>query len=229
MVSLSPLEADVTDVCFCHWPVDPYTVGDHLPGWTTAETADGDAWVTAMWYRASVRSFGRTLDGPTPVVTVQVPVRGPNDQRGSYPLAVFTPSGQLSRALSLFSLPVRDATVGRTDREGRVRRELTVGTRQLLAVEHDPVTSTPGRAPPDSLAAFLADRERYFVAGALGTPLIGSAGPTAWRLRGVRGSVTERLLEWVGVDDLGEGPLVHVGADTTLALGPPVPAGVDSA
>ncbi|MFC6973741.1 DUF2071 domain-containing protein [Halomicroarcula sp. GCM10025709] len=83
MFSLTPLSATLGPVSFCHWPVDRASVAGSVPEWAAVETADDTAWVTAVGYTVeSVRAFGRSVGGPTEVVTVQVPVRGPTDQRG---------------------------------------------------------------------------------------------------------------------------------------------------
>jgi hypothetical protein len=228
VVSLTPLEAVLSDVWFCHWPLDRAAVVDAVPDWVTVDTADGDAWVTAMGYTVdSLRSLGRSLSGPTDVVAVQVPVLGPSDQRGAVPLAVLAASGTFADALSLFSFPVESASVTRTDRDGRRQVMVDVAGRNLLTVEYDSDTSGASAAPPDSLAGFLADRERYFLAGALGVPLVSSVGQQPWHLRGARGDCSEQVLSWLDLPATTDPPIVHASPGGTVALAPPVPVGLE--
>ncbi|WP_324758398.1 DUF2071 domain-containing protein [Haloarcula sp. GH36] len=228
MLSLTPLEATIGPVSFCHWPVDRAGVAGAVPQWATVETADDTAWLTAVGYTVeSIRALGRSIGGSTDVVTVQVPVRGPADQRGAYPLAVFLPRGRLSEALSLFSFPVEPASVEHSLNRGRLRRTVAVADRQLLAVEHDADLDVASAAPPDSLAGFLADRERYFLDGPPGRALVCSVGQPTWRLQSVTGSCREQVFPWLGLPVPTGEPLVHASPGGTIALAPPVPAGLD--
>lgn len=228
MFSLTPLSATIGPVSFCHWPVDRASVAGTVPDWITVETADDTAWVTAVGYTVeSVRALGRSIDGQTSVVTVQVPVRGPADQRGAYPLAVFLPRGRLSNALSLFSFPIEPAAVDRSLVDGRLSRTVTVGDRHLLTVEHDTGLDGAAAAPPDSLSGFLADRERYFLDGAPGGPLVCSVGQPTWRLQAGAGTCRQQVLSWLGLPAPTSDPLVHASPGGSISLAPPVPARFD--
>ena len=225
MFSLTPLSATIGPVSFCHWPVDRASVAEAVPDWATVETADDTAWVSAVGYTVeSVRAFGRAVGGPTEVVTVQVPVRGPTDQRGAYPLTVFLSRGPLSDALSVFSFPVESATVERAVEDGRLRRTVSVADRHLLTVEHDTDLDAASAAPPDSLSGFLADRERYFLDGTPGGPLVCSVGQPNWQLQGGVGTCRQGVLSWLGLPTPAIEPLVHASPGGSITLAPPVPA-----
>ncbi|WP_284009605.1 DUF2071 domain-containing protein [Haloarcula pelagica] len=228
MFSLTPLSATLGPVSFCHWPVDRASVAGSVPEWAAVETADDTAWVTAVGYTVeSVRAFGRSVGGPTEVVTVQVPVRGPTDQRGAYPLAVFCQRGSLSNALSLFSFPIEPSAVDRSTVDGRLRRTVTVGGRHLLTAEHDTDLDAAATAPPDSLSGFLADRERYFLDSSPGGPLVCSVGQPTWKLRAGAGTCRQQLLSWLGLPTPETDPLVHASPGGSITLAPPVPAQFD--
>lgn len=229
MSPVRPFEVDLTDVCLCHWPVDADRLASRVPDWLTVETAEGDAWVTAVAATvADVRSFGVDLATPGELATVGTPVRGPAGQRGVYFLSAFA-SDRLTDALGtrLFGLPARRGHLERFDdtADGRRRRTVDVDGRVALDVTYDPPDRAAGPAPPDSLAAFLVDRSRYFTAGALGVRLCGSTTPTPWSLSPVDADVSADLTVF-GLPAATGTPLVHHSPDRRLSLAPPTPLGL---
>jgi uncharacterized protein YqjF (DUF2071 family) len=223
VVALRPLQVTLDDVCFCHWPVAETAVETAVPDWLTVETSDGDAWVSAVAATVDrVETFGVEIAGPSELLTVRTYVRGPTGQRGVCVLALFGDDSRTTTAVSeLFRITVGDA-VPRTLPTPDRRRVLDAGERRLFecryAVDGDPVA-----IPPDSLASFLVDRQRYFTTGRLGTRLVGSVGHDPWRLDRVDSTVTGSVLPSVDVSAGEPDPLVHHSPGIQISIAPPLP------
>jgi len=230
MPGTRPLSITVDDGCFCHWPVDADALNRELPSWLTAETADSYAWVTAVAHTVgSVAAFGLDVTTPAEWLPIRTPVRGPAGQRGVYFFAVFVDDEAVGTlAKHSLRLPYRSGRLERRpDGEYRTRRTLTVDGRQALSLRYTPDDSEASTAPPDSLAAFLVERRRYFTTGAFGTQLVGSVGHDGWPL--VRGEsvVGGSLLPALGLPEPVGEPLVHYTSGTELGLVPPKPLWLD--
>jgi uncharacterized protein YqjF (DUF2071 family) len=224
-----PFEVDLSDICLCHWPVDADRIAGHVPDWLSVDTAEGDAWVTVVAATVGdVRSFGFELTAPGELVTIGTPVRGPDAQRGVFFLSVFA-SDRLTDAVGtrLFGLPARHGHIERFDDapDGRRRRTVDVGGRVALDVTYKPPDRAPGPTPPDSLAAFLVDRARYFTEGALGVRLCGSTTATPWSVSAVDADVSADLTV-LGLPAVTETPLVHHCPNRRTSLAPPMPLGL---
>ncbi|MDS0276872.1 DUF2071 domain-containing protein [Halomicroarcula sp. S1AR25-4] len=231
MFSVRPLTVVLADVCFCHWPVDADALSRSIPDWLTVETADGDAWVTAVAHTISgVSSFGVDLTGPVAAVTVRTYVRGPDGHRGVRFLAVYADDALTATVTEpALRLPYREGRLGRQtdDGEYRTRRTLDVDGRRVLDVRYTPGDGETTTAPPDSLAAFLVERHRYFTTGGFGTHLVGSVGHDPWPLGTVDADVSGTLLPTLGLPDPAGSPLVHYSPGTELGLSPPRPLWLD--
>ncbi|MDS0221181.1 DUF2071 domain-containing protein [Haloarcula sp. S1AR25-5A] len=223
MVALRPLQVTLDDVCFCHWPVAETTVGAVVPDWLTVETSDGDAWVSAVAATVDrVETFGVEIAGPSELLTVRTYVRGPTGQRGVCVLALYGDDSRTTTAVSeLFRITVGDAVPRLLPTADR-RRVLDAGDRRLFecryTVEGDPVA-----IPPDSLASFLVDRQRYFTTGRFGTHLVGSVGHDPWRLDRIDSSVTGSVLPSVDISACESDPLVHHSPGVQVSIAPPIP------
>lgn len=231
MFSTRPLAVTVDDVCFCHWPVDADALSRSVPDWLTVETADGDAWVSAVAHTVTgVASFGVDLTRPAEAVNVRTYVRGPDGQRGVRFLAVFT-DDPLAATFSkpALRLPYREGRLDRRDDDGeyRTRRTLDVDGRRVLDVRYTPGDGETTTAPPDSVAAFLVERHRYFTTDGFGTRLVGSVGHDPWPLGSVDADVSGSLLSALGLPNPAGPPLVHYSPGTELGLSPPRPLWLD--
>ncbi|GGK62298.1 DUF2071 domain-containing protein [Haloarcula sebkhae] len=223
MVALRPLQVTLDDVCFCHWPVSETAVQATVPDWLTVETADDDAWVSAVAATVDrVETFGIEVAGPSELLTVRTYVRGPTGQRGVCVLGLFGDDRRTATAVSeLFRITVGDA-VPRTIPTADRRRVLDAGERRLFECRYT-VSGGPAAIPPDSLASFLVDRQRYFTTGRFGTHLVGSVGHDPWRLDRVDATVTGSVLSLVDISACEAEPLVHHSPGLRVSIAPPVP------
>lgn len=223
MVALRPLEVTLDDVCFCHWPVSEPAVQAVIPDWLTVETIEGDAWVSAVAATVErVETFGVSVGTPAELLTVRTYVRGPTGQRGVRVLGLFGDGGRTISAVSeLFQSRVGDA-VPRKLPTSDGRRVLDSGGRRLFECRYT-TAGEPSGVPPDSLASFLVDRQRYFTTGRFGTRLVGSLGHDPWRLDRVDATVTGSPLSTVGLGATDADPLVHHSPGLRVSLGPPRP------
>lgn len=220
-----PLTVTVSEVCFCHWPVEVAALARLVPDWLTVETADGDAWLTVIPHTVTaISAFDVALTTPAAAVTVRTYVRGPDDQRGLYFFAV-VPESPLAAtgAPSVLGLPTRRGIHGRPPApEYDERRTLDLDGQRVLDARYSP-SGDASPAPPDSLAAFLVERHRYFAEGAVGNRLVGSVGHDAWPLSRVDVDVTSSLAMALGLPDPLDEPLVHYSPGVELGVSPPRP------
>lgn len=223
MVALRPLQVTLEDVCFCHWPAARTAVQAAVPDWLAVETADGDAWVSTVAATVDrVETFGIEIAGPSELLTVRTYVRGPTGQRGVCVLALFGDDRRTATAVSeLFRITVGDATPRTLPTSDR-RRVLDAGDRRLFECRYT-AGGDPVAIPPDSLASFLVDRQRYFTTGRFGTHLVGSVGHDPWRLDRVDATVTGSVLPFVDISAPESDPLVHHSPGLGVSIAPPVP------
>lgn len=229
MNAIRPLTVTVADVCFCHWPVDADALGRLVPAWLDVETADGDAWVTAIPHTvAGVSSFGLDLSAPAESVTVRTYVRGPDGQRGLYFFAAFTTDPLASAAGPVLRLPYRDGTLARRALDdGRTERTLDVDGRRVLNVQYEPSDGEATVAPADSLPAFLIERYRVFAEGPVGSKLVAGVGHDPWTLGSVEATVDGGLLSALSLPEPVGDPLVHYSPGNELDIAPPGPLWLD--
>lgn len=220
-----PLTVTVSDACFCHWPVDAASLARSVPDWLTVETVDGDAWLTAIPHTVTaISAFGVDLTSPAPAVTVRTYVRGPADQRGLYFFAVIAAAPLASAGAGpLLGLPTRRGRHSHlpTD-EFDARRTLSLDGGRALDVRYSPPDEA-SPSPPDSLAAFLVERHRYFTDGPLGIRLVGSVGHDPWPLAPVEASVTTALSSALNIPEPMGDPVVHYSPGNELTVAPPEP------
>lgn len=223
MVAFRPLEVALEDVCFCHWPVSASAVRAAVPAWLTVETIDGDAWVSAVAATVDrVETFGVDVAGAAELLTVRTYVRGPTGQRGVWVLGLFGDGTRVLTAVSeLFQTPVGEA-VPRKLSTGDVRRVLDERRRRLFECRYT-AAGKPTAVPPDSLASFLVDRQRYFATGRFGTRLVGGLGQDPWALDRVDATVTGSVLPAVDLAETTAEPLVHHSPGLPVSLGAPRP------
>lgn len=224
-----PLAVTVEDVCFCHWPVEQTALARAVPDWLTVETAEGDAWLTAIPHTVTaISALGTALTAPAEAVTVRTYVRGPNDQRGLYFFAVI-PEGPLASAgaMPVLGLPTRRGRHARPPSETfRSRRTLDIDGQRVLDVQYSP-DDDAAPAPPDTLAAFLVERHRYFTEGTLGTRLVGNVGHDPWSLARLEATVTSSVHSTLDLPAPIGDPLVQYSPGMELGVAPPRPVWLD--
>lgn len=226
MTHTQPFVVTVADVCFCHWPVEASALARSVPDWLTVETAAGNAWVTAIPHTITgISAFGIDLARPAEAVTVRTYVRGPDGQRGLYFFAVIPEDRIGAAATPVLSLPVRQGRPTRyaPDSEGRSGRTVEMDGQRILDVRYEADADDTTATPPDSLASFLVDRQRYFTTGRFGTRLVGSVGHDPWRLDRVDSTVTGSVLPSVDVSAGEPDPLVHHSPGIQISIAPPLP------
>lgn len=227
---MKPFTVTVADACFCHWPVAADAVQRAIPEWLTVETAAGDAWLTAIPHTVTeIAAFGVNLARPAPALTVRTYVRGPNDQRGLYFFAV-VPGGPLAGAAEpMLGLPVQQGQHGRPPADDHdARRTLDIDGQRVLDVRYTAEAAEATPAPPDSLPAFLVERERFFTSGPLGGRLVGNVGHDPWPLSPVEATVSSSLSTALSLPDPVGEPLVHHSPGLELSVAPPGPLWLDS-
>lgn len=220
---LRPLSIALSDVCFCHWPVAPAAVRAALPAWARPDTMDATAWVSALSLSIDrFDAFGVPLREHVETVAVRTYVQTPSGDRAVAFLSLDVTDRLVADALrTLFHLPASHADVRRRRQGGRTevvsrRRD---GENARLGVTFEP-TGTPMTTAPDTLAAFLLDRERYVTTGPLETRLVGSVGHPPWTVQPADAAVTETtLLDAAGVDALDGEPLAHYSPGVEMGVG----------
>jgi uncharacterized protein YqjF (DUF2071 family) len=224
VVRTQPFVVSVADVCYCHWPVEADRLARSVPEWLTVETASGSAWLTAIPHTVNaVAAFGVDLGRPVEALTVRTYVRGPADQRGLYFFAVVAGAGLPAVATPILGLPVRDGRPGRTTVDGETRRTLDMDGRRVLDVRYPTETETPSTAPPDSLASFLVERDRFYTEGPLGGKLRGDVGHDPWQVAAVDATVTGSLSPVLDLPEPVGEPLCHYSPGNELSVAPPTP------
>lgn len=224
MVRTQPFVVSVADVCYCHFPVDSDTLAQSVPDWLTVETAADSGWLTVIPHTVTgVTAFGINLARPAQAVTVRTYVRGPRDQRGLYFFAVFFAAPIPTAGRAVLGLPVRDGRPRRSTTAGQTRQTLETNGRRILDVQYPTETDAPSRAPADSLAAFLVDRDRFFTEGAFDERLQGDVGHDPWRVASLGADVTESLSAVLDLPEPDGAPLYHYSPGNDLSVAPPSP------
>ncbi|WP_123536432.1 YqjF family protein [Halosimplex salinum] len=214
--------ADVRDVCFAHWPVDPDGLAPVVPAALAPATRDGSAWmsVLAQRTRAGLGGLPGRYEFPqvacrTYVVPADSDDRSEEDAVGVFFLRVAAPSRFATLGGRIvFGIPYIRAPVDfeRTGESIRVRAESGGGTARYdasFAPERDP---TP--ADPDSLDAWLTERYRYY----LPDGRYGEIGHEPWRLATATGAIEDtELLDTVGVEP-SDDPLLRYSPGTDVRL-----------
>ncbi|WP_372480690.1 YqjF family protein [Halomicrobium sp. HM KBTZ05] len=220
---LRPLSITLSDVCFLHWPVAPAAVRAVLPNWAEPDTMDDTAWVSVLSLSIDrFDAFGVPVRERVESVAVRTYVQTPSGDRAVAFLSLDVTDRLVADALrTLFHLPASHADVRRRRQDSRTevvsrRRD---GADARLGVTFGP-TGTPTTTAPDTLAAFLLDRERYVTTGPLETRLVGSVGHPPWRVQPADAAVTETtLLDAAGVDSLDGEPLAHYSPGVEMGVG----------
>jgi len=212
------------DVVFAHWPVDPELVAAQVPGRLTVDTHEGDAYLGVVGFRMDdIRPRGSPIGLSFAELNLRTYVRtdeGPGvyffNLDTSDPVAV-------PIARRLFRLPYyrTDADVTEQGDGFRLRSRRT--HRGVPPADFDATyrpTGTPATPKPGTLATFLVERYRFFVADDDGRVYRGDIYHEPWELQPADLEVrTNDLFSVNGFDRPDGEPLVHYspGIDVTAA------------
>ncbi|WP_435070246.1 YqjF family protein [Haloplanus sp. C73] len=214
------------DLLFAHWAVDPDIVAPTLPAGLTVDTRDGDAYLGIVGFRmASIRPRGVPVGLSFPELNLRTYVQS---ERGPgvyfYNLDAADPLG-VTVARGLFKLPYYRAEMSVTDREQggidfRSRRTHRGAPPAAFDATYCP-TGTPTPADPDSLAAFLTERYRFYTESAGGRLYRGEIEHAPWAVTEATLDTRENTLFAAnGFDRPAGEPRVHYspGSDVTAGL-----------
>jgi uncharacterized protein YqjF (DUF2071 family) len=182
-----PLEMHWRELLFASWPVDPAIVAAHLPDALAVDTHDGDAWLSIVPFtNGSVRPRGLPeplgVDLPELNLRTYVTVDGTPgiyffslDAAGA--LAVL--GARLFHHLPYYYARVHHDTAGPVRFESRRRHP---GARPVhFAATYEP-TGDRLDANPDSRAAFLTERYRFYTEAPDGTVRYSNVEHDRWPL-----------------------------------------------
>lgn len=221
---MSLLRMRWANIFFAHWPADPEVVGAALPEGLAVDTYDGEAYLGVVGFRMSnIRPVGVPLSRSFPELNLRTYVDGPAGP-GIYffNLDAEDPLG-VSLARRLFKLPYYRAEM-RMDRTAdgfRFRSDRTHDGVPGMAFDGivEP-RGTPSEQPPDSLAAFLTERYRFYAASDGGRLYAGTVEHPRWRLQPATLTAERNDLFTVnGFAHPPGDPLVHYSSGTDVTAG----------
>ena len=221
------LEMSWRALLFANWPVDPDVVSAHLPDALTVDTYDGDAWLSVVPFtNAAVRPRGvpefAGVDLPELNLRTYVTVDG-------VPSVYFfslDAQGVLSvvGARLLHHLPYFYARIDHRRDGDRVRfesRRLHPGARPArFAATYCP-TGDRLDAGPDSLAAFLTERYRFYTETPFATVRYTDVEHDPWPLYPAEAAVEENtLFRADGFADPADDPVLYYSPRLDIAASP---------
>ncbi|MFB6101240.1 MAG: YqjF family protein [Haloplanus sp.] len=214
------------DVCFAHWAVDPGIVAETLPEGLAVDARNGTAYLGIVGFRMrSIRPRGVPVGLSFPELNLRTYVRA-DDGPGVYfyNLDAADPIG-VTLARCLFRLPYYRAEMTVDDRaDGTIRFRSRRTHRSAPPAEFDATYRAEGESTPvdpDSLAAFLTERYRFYTESEGGRLYRGTIDHPPWELCDATLSIRENTLFAASGFDRPEGdPLVHYspGSDVTAGL-----------
>jgi uncharacterized protein YqjF (DUF2071 family) len=160
------------DMLFAHWPFDPATVEQRLPDGLEAHRRDGSAWVGVVAHRmADIRPRGAPIGRSFVEVNLRTYVRR-GDRTGVYFFSLDAGDRlavAIARRLWGLSYFRAESSIRPVDEGFRVESRRThpgVPPARFRA-EYAPV-GDPAPPDPESLAAFVTDRYRFFTGSRVG-------------------------------------------------------------
>lgn len=214
--------ADVRDVWFAHWPLDPDELASRLPATLDPATRDRSAWVSVLvqrtragvrpvplWFpycQVAVRTYVRPADAPADA---------PDDRVGVF----FLWLGADSRLASLggrlvYGLPFHRVAVDVDQRPGNADVRVGPGSDPVFTAKYE-FTGDPTAVDPTSLAGWLTERYRYYRPD-------GRAGRVShppWALARVTGTVeAPHLFAAADVSMPETTPVCHYSPGTPITL-----------
>ncbi|WP_338739166.1 DUF2071 domain-containing protein [Haloplanus salilacus] len=214
------------DVLFAHWAVDPGVVAATLPEGLTVDTDDGDAYLGVVGFRMrSIRPRGFPVGLSFPELNLRTYVRA-DDGPGVY-FYNLDAADRIGVAVArgLFRLPYYRAEMDVDDRSDgtiafRSRRVHSGAPSARFDADYRP-RGDPEPVAPDSLAAFLTERYRFYTASDGGRLYRGTIEHPPWDLAEATLSVRENTLFEVNGFDHPEGDsLVHYAPGVDVTAGP---------
>lgn len=223
---MSLLRMRWANIFFAHWAVEPETVDAALPKGLTADTYDGTAYLGVVGFRMSdIRPVGVPVSVARsfPELNLRTYVHGP-DGPGIYFFNLDADDWLgVGLARRLFKLPYYRAemTVKRSGDGFRFRSDRThEGVPEMAFDGVVEPTGTPAEQPPDSLAAFLTERYRFYAASDGGQLYAGTVEHPRWRLQPATLTAERNdLFTANGFKHPDGDPLVHYSPGTDVDAG----------
>lgn len=211
------LSMDWRDVCVASWAVDPAVVANTLPDGVSADTHDGDAYLSVVpFVMADVRPYGfPRFVGPTfGELNLRTYVTGDAGPGIYFYNLDATDRLGVRLARATYHLPYYDASQRVVRRGGTIAFESERTHRGVSPCLFDADYTPDGplsRADPGSLREFLVERYRFYVEGD-GVLLRGEIAHDPWELREATLDVRRNdLFEVNGFDDPDGDPHVCYG------------------
>ncbi len=202
------------DVAFLSWRCDAGVLAAHLPPGIEPDAYNGSAWISVVPFRiTSVRVAGVPVPmgfGSAPEINLRAYVRA-NGSPGVYFFSLDSSSPLLVRSASVSTgLPYFDARIAAAEARGTlsyasIRKGSPLPGGEFEATYAPQGTAAP--APPGSLAEFLCERYRFFLAKK-GRVYSSEIEHHPWQLEALDVRITRNTL----------------GAPLGLDLGPPADA-----
>lgn len=215
-------EQSWSDVLFLHYAVSPGAVEPHLPRGVELDTFDGDAWISLVFFRLTLRPAGwfyvpgfsslRELNVRTYVTCDGLP--------GIIFLRMFADNRlAIAAARLLTPLSYEPADLLAAQRDGWQRAECRPKSgRGALAIEFQ-AEATAAAAEVRSLDAWLVERYRLFVQAYDGPLLAAEVEHPPWMLSSIRTRTLHQSLEsGLGVP-LGEVAAAHYSTGVAAQFG----------
>ncbi|QSG09999.1 YqjF family protein [Halapricum desulfuricans] len=212
------------DAVFAHWPVECDVIEPTLPEGLAVDTGpDGRAWLSVVGFvMADIRPRFSPIGRSFPELNLRTYVRH-GDATGVY-FYNLDADDRLSVALArrLFKLPYYRAEMRVTERDGEIRFR-SYRTHEGVETAAFDATIEPQGAPepvePRSLAAFLVENYRFFVAGD-GALYEGAVSHEPWAIAPAELTVRENtLFSASGFDRPAGEPLVQYAPGEAVTAG----------
>jgi uncharacterized protein YqjF (DUF2071 family) len=212
------------DVLFAHWAVDPATVAEQVPDQFTVETYEGDAYLGVVGFQmGDIRPRGAPVGLSFPELNLRTYVRA-EEGTGVYFFNLDAADWlAVPIARRLFRLPYYRADMDLTERDGgfrlRSRRTHTDVPPCAFDATYHP-SGTPAEPQPGTLAHFLTENYRFYVADADGRVYRGDINHDPWRLQPADLDIRANdLFSANGFDRPDGDPIVHYSPGIDVSAG----------
>lgn len=212
------------DVLFAHWAVDPGTVADRIPDQFTVDTYEGDAYLGVVGFQMSdIRPRGAPVGLSFPELNLRTYVRA-DGGTGVYFFNLDAADWlAVPIARRLFRLPYYRADMDLSERDGAFRLQ-SRRTHDDAPPAHFDATYRPTGEPtepqPGTLARFLTENYRFYVADDDGRVYRGDIDHDPWPLQPADLEIRENdLFTANGFDHPNGDPLVHYSPGIDVSAG----------
>lgn len=221
--------ADVRDVCFVHWPVDPAPLAERLSDALAPATRDGTAWLSMLCQRTLAGLRGPSVRFGFPQVTLRTYVGpdaggvgdGESTDVGVHFLRVQGGSRLATwGARLLYDVPYHHASIrheASADETGgaSVRTECRDAAGRSLVDGRFAAESAPAPVADDALVEWLTERYRYYLADGRW----GAIDHEPWHVAPASATVAaDELRDAAAVPAPVDDPIVRYSPGTDIAL-----------